>query len=109
MGEDFRQQAKRTFPFKLPGNTGEAITVKFGAYHKGNASLMFTANNERLNSSSSDKIPSTGSTSYISTTTTTKNAGNVGESLNLLIELTSTATQLRLHILTILEVGIREA
>lgn len=93
MGEDFRQQAKRTFPFKLPGNTGEAIiTVKFGAYHKGNASLMFTANNERLNSSSSDKIPSTGSTSYISTTTTTKNAGNVGESLNLLIELTSTAT-----------------
>ena len=53
---------------------------------------MFTANNERLNSSSSDKIPSTGCHILHIDNDHHKNAGNVGESLNLLIELTSTAT-----------------
>lgn len=91
-GEDFRVQNSRNFQFSLPDNTGEAVvTVSFAAkYSGGSASLMLTANNERLPSTSSDQISSGSSTTIVSVATTTKNAGNVGERLNLGIQFTCT-------------------
>lgn len=93
LGEDFRTQSTRTFPFNLPGNTGDAkIRIRFGAnVTNGSSSLIMSANGDQLPSTQSDKISGVSSTeNFIATTTTSKTVENPGEKLNLAIQYSHT-------------------
>lgn len=88
LGEDFRTQTLRTFPFDLPGNTGAAtVTVVFGAKCGNKSLLSISANGTQLPYSASDDIAANNnSKSFLQKITTIKNAGEVGEKLSLAIQ-----------------------
>lgn len=89
LGEDFRAQSTRTFPFSLPGNTGDAnIRVRFGAnVTNGSSSLMMSANGNQLDATTSDKISGVASSeTFIAMTTSVKRIENPGERLSLAIQ-----------------------
>ena len=92
LGEDFRVQNLRSFNFSLPGNQGDALmTVNFGAKaSSGQASLMFSANGERLPSTEKDKIAAASSSRFIVTALTQKIIESPGEKLSLAIEFNAT-------------------
>lgn len=91
LGEDFRSQSTRSFPFKLPGNTGDAtVKVVFGArVTNGSSSLLMSANGTQLPATNSDKIAGvTAADVFLATTSTVKRVEDAGEKLNLSIQFT---------------------
>lgn len=89
LGEDFRTQKKRSFQFNLPDIMGDAfVSVTFSAKTtNGPSSLLFTANDNRLASTTSDNIPAVSTDNVLyNTAQTVKQVDNPGEKLNLTIE-----------------------
>lgn len=90
LGEDFRTTKSQNFKFDLPDNAdGNAgIKIKFGTNTTGSASsILVSANGERLAATNSDKISAvTSSDQYYATTTTSKTATDVGNTLIVGIE-----------------------
>ncbi|MDE7421173.1 MAG: type IX secretion system sortase PorU [Muribaculaceae bacterium] len=90
LGEDFRLNKSQSFNFDLPDNvTGDAkIRVRFGANTtSAPSSFIISANGQRLQATSEDRIQSvTTSEQYYKATTTSKLAEGVGSSLNVGIE-----------------------
>lgn len=93
LGEDFRVQSTRSFPFSLPGNIGDvSLLVRFGAkVQNGSSSLVMSANGETLSATQSDKIAGvTNSDTFIAVTNSYKKVSNPGEKLNLSIRYSNT-------------------
>ena len=93
LGEDFKSQPSRTFHFNLKGNQGDAtVTTNFAALNNsGVSTLVFTANGQQLDASTTDRL-SYSSTKIIITTTTVKNVENPGESLEYNIKFNGSGT-----------------
>lgn len=89
LGEDFRTNTRQSFSFLLPGNTGADVKVNtsFGAYTtNGSTSLLFTANGEKLPSTTSDRISSVNSSQFLRTTSSVKTVSDAGDKLTFGIE-----------------------
>ncbi len=98
LGEDFRASASQNFRFALPGNRGgdSNVTTRivFGAnVSGGNVSLMFTADGQRLPSTSSDVVSSVSTDSqFLRTANTVKTIPDAGESFQLGITASASGT-----------------
>lgn len=89
LGEDFRSQTTRNFPFNLPGNTGDArMRMAFGAkVTNGQSSFIVTANGNLLPATQADKIPGISSSeTFLNYTKTVKSIPDPGDKLNLSIK-----------------------
>lgn len=93
-GEDFRSTRSQTFNLKLTDRvpqTDALVYVRFGAKTtNGSSSLAFKANGAALPTSSTDRISSSSSSSFASTTETSKTITAQGESVDLGIEYSQT-------------------
>ncbi len=88
-GEDFRSKKSQTFSFTLPGMADKSanVNVRFAAKTtSGTSSLLFTANGNRLDATTSDIITSSDADSYCRVITTRKDVENVDGKLDLTID-----------------------
>lgn len=88
-GEDFRTTRSQTFNFSLPGAVDDKATVRVRFAAKttgGTSSLLFKANGEALESTTSDRINSSNSDTYAQQTETVKYVENLDGSLALTID-----------------------
>lgn len=96
LGEDFRTQRKRSFPFNLTDNIGgnAKINISFGAKTtNAPSSLLISANDERLPATAADNINAiSGDAVLYNMTMTQKEATDVGDKLNVTIEYSSSGT-----------------
>lgn len=89
LGEDFKTNSSRDFSFHLPGNVGDAVvTTVFACDATGLSTLVFTANGNQLEATTSDRLPTT--SAYIQLTTSVKKVANPGEALKLNIKFNGT-------------------
>lgn len=96
LGEDFRTNHSHNYVFSLPGNTGKRTMMKASVgtdITNGTGSLIFTANGQRLPSTTSDNISAmTGDAQFITMTNTIKEIPNPGTSLNLGVSFSSSGS-----------------
>lgn len=96
LGEDFRSPSRHSFDFNLTDITGgdALLDVKFAAnYSSGSASLMISADGNRLPSTPADIIPAvTGSDAYMSMITTRKTITTPGPTLKIDLEFQNSGT-----------------
>jgi len=92
LGEDFRSQRNRTFPFLLTGATGgnAIMRVSFGASSANPSSIIVNANGNALPASTSDNIPAVQSGEFMRLISSTKTIENPETNLSVGISYTAT-------------------